>query len=230
MTQNAHSALEAGATHIDTSVLGIGERNGITPLGALMARMIVTAPEYTKSKYNLKELKALETLVANIVQIDIPYNNVLVLFLFCSQNLANFGIIACHARTPCHESLENVTKTDHVIVASVHSHIRQASTPRPYSTTLRQTYEIINPEDFGLSRYVCINSRVTGWNAVRSRADKLGLYNMSDDQIKQVLRFVSTDERRDSTAKIKKLADIRPLGIEDTDSILRSFHRELQAA
>jgi homocitrate synthase len=27
---NAYCALEAGATHIDTSVLGIGERNGIT--------------------------------------------------------------------------------------------------------------------------------------------------------------------------------------------------------
>jgi len=33
---NAYSALEAGATHIDTSVLGIGERNGITSLGGLM--------------------------------------------------------------------------------------------------------------------------------------------------------------------------------------------------
>lgn len=29
---NALCALEAGATHVDTSVLGIGERNGITPL------------------------------------------------------------------------------------------------------------------------------------------------------------------------------------------------------
>ena len=33
---NAYCALEAGATHVDTSVLGIGERNGITPLGGLM--------------------------------------------------------------------------------------------------------------------------------------------------------------------------------------------------
>ncbi|KAI0514697.1 homocitrate synthase [Xylaria bambusicola] len=171
--QNAHSALEAGATHIDTSVLGIGD-NGITPLGSLMARMIVTAPEYTKAKYNLMELKALETLVADIVQITIPYNN-------CAFT---------------HK-------------AGIHA---KAILNNP------STYEIINPEDFGLSRYVCINSRITGWNAVRSRADQLGLYNMSDDQIKQV------------TAKIKKLADIRPLGIEDTDSLLRSFHLELQAA
>lgn len=40
-----------------------------------MARMVVTAPEYTKSKYKLKELKALEELVADAVQINIPFNN-----------------------------------------------------------------------------------------------------------------------------------------------------------
>jgi hypothetical protein len=32
------------------------------------------------------------------------------------------------------------------------------------------------------------------------------------------------------TAKIKKMADVRPLAIDDTDSILRSFHLELQDA
>lgn len=47
------------------------------------------------------------------------------------------------------------------------------------------TYEIINPEDFGLSRYVNITSRITGWNAVKSRVDQLGL-SMTDDQVKQV--------------------------------------------
>lgn len=54
---NAYCALEAGATHIDTSVLGIGERNGITSLGGLMARMVVTSPEYVKSKYKLHMIK-----------------------------------------------------------------------------------------------------------------------------------------------------------------------------
>lgn len=37
-----------------------------------MARMIVSAPEYVKSKYNLKSLKDLEELVASAVQINIP--------------------------------------------------------------------------------------------------------------------------------------------------------------
>lgn len=30
------------------------------------------------------------------------------------------------------------------------------------------------------------------------------------------------------TQKIKQLADIRPLAIDDTDSIIRSYHLELQ--
>jgi homocitrate synthase len=39
-------AIEGGATHIDTCILGIGERNGITPLGGFLARM------YTINKVN----------------------------------------------------------------------------------------------------------------------------------------------------------------------------------
>ncbi len=58
---------------------------------------------------------------------------------------------------------------------------------------------------------------------------------MSDEQVKEVYvasRFLLTPQRRRlltgiySTAKIKQLADIRPLAIDDTDSILRSFHAE----
>ncbi|HRF99004.1 MAG TPA: homocitrate synthase, partial [Aggregatilineales bacterium] len=43
---NACAALEAGATHIDTTVLGIGERNGITPLGGLIARLYTLDKSY----------------------------------------------------------------------------------------------------------------------------------------------------------------------------------------
>lgn len=50
---NAFCALEAGATHIDTSVLGIGERNGITPLGALIARMYVVNVRIFKSIFRV---------------------------------------------------------------------------------------------------------------------------------------------------------------------------------
>lgn len=37
-----------------------------------MARMVVTSLDYVKDKYNLKELKSLETLVADAVQIVCP--------------------------------------------------------------------------------------------------------------------------------------------------------------
>jgi len=74
-TANAYVALEAGATHIDTSILGIGERNGITPLGGLLARMYAADKEYIKGKYNLEKLRDLENIVAEAVTVSIPFNN-----------------------------------------------------------------------------------------------------------------------------------------------------------
>ncbi len=70
---NALCALQAGATHIDTTVLGIGERNGITPLGSLIARLYTINPELVR-KYNLPMLREIETLVAGKVGIDVPFN------------------------------------------------------------------------------------------------------------------------------------------------------------
>jgi homocitrate synthase len=76
------------------------------------------------------------------------------------------------------------------------------------------TYEILNPEDFGLTRYVHFASRLTGWNAVKTRVAQLGLA-LTDQQCKDV------------TSKIKALADVRPIAIDDADSIIRSFHFEV---
>ena len=72
---NAYTALEGGARLIDVSVLGIGERNGITPLGGLMARMIAADREYVLSKYKVHKLRDIENLVAEAVQVNIPFNN-----------------------------------------------------------------------------------------------------------------------------------------------------------
>eukprot|EP00039_Didymoeca_costata_P013869 m.217610 g.217610 ORF g.217610 m.217610 type:complete len:567 (-) comp15888_c0_seq9:1087-2787(-) len=74
-TANALMALEGGATHIDACVLGIGERNGITPLGAFLARMYSLDKEYIIERYNLKLLHHLERYVAQLAEIDIPFNN-----------------------------------------------------------------------------------------------------------------------------------------------------------
>ncbi|KAK4191319.1 hypothetical protein QBC35DRAFT_538265 [Podospora australis] len=73
------------------------------------------------------------------------------------------------------------------------------------------TYEIIDPADFGMTRYVYCASRLTGWNAIKVRVEQLGL-TMADDQVKEVTR------------KIKPMAGIRPISIDDTDSIIRTFH------
>ncbi|HSB18414.1 MAG TPA: homocitrate synthase [Anaeromyxobacteraceae bacterium] len=72
---NAYEALAAGATHVDVSVLGIGERVGITPLGALIARMFALEPEAVGGRYRLGQLPELERLVARAAGVEIPFNN-----------------------------------------------------------------------------------------------------------------------------------------------------------
>ena len=78
------------------------------------------------------------------------------------------------------------------------------------------TYEILKPEDFGLTRYVSIGHRLTGWNAVKSRVEQLQL-ELTDDQIK------------DATAKIKELADVRTQTMEDVDTVLRVYHSAIKS-
>lgn len=169
---NAYTALEAGAKFIDTCVLGIGERNGIVPLGGFMARMVVSAPDYVKSKYKLANIRELENLVAEIVQVNIPFNNPITGFCAFTHK------------------------------AGIHA---KAILANP------STYEILNPTDFGLTRYIHFANRLTGWNAIKARVEQLNL-NMTDDQIKIV------------TTQIKQMGDVRPLGIEDVDSIIKAFH------
>ncbi len=72
---NSYAAIKAGAKYVDVTVLGIGERNGITPLGGLLARMIVDNPEYIKTKYKLPHLKQIENYIAQVTSIGIPFNN-----------------------------------------------------------------------------------------------------------------------------------------------------------
>ena len=59
------------------SVLGIGERNGISSLGGFVARMLTIDREYVKSKYDLTKLKA--------VEVKIPFNNPVT--GFCDRSL-----------------------------------------------------------------------------------------------------------------------------------------------
>jgi homocitrate synthase len=73
---NSYEAVAAGATHVDVSVLGIGERVGITPLGAFVARLFALDPQAIAQRYQLGQLRELERLVARVTGIEIPFNNV----------------------------------------------------------------------------------------------------------------------------------------------------------
>jgi homocitrate synthase len=74
---NAHEALAAGATHLDVSVLGIGERVGITPLAGIVARTYSLDPQGIAGRYRLGQLRELERLVARTCSIEIPFNSYL---------------------------------------------------------------------------------------------------------------------------------------------------------
>lgn len=192
---NAYCALEAGATHIDTSVIGIGERNGITPLGGLMARMIVADRDYVKGKYDLHKLKAIEDLVADSVEINIPFNNYITGF---SAFTHKAGI---HAKA----ILANPSTYEIIDPADV------CLLPLPL---VSHWISVLTISQFGMKRYVHFASRLTGWNAIKSRVEQLSL-TMTDAQVKLC------------TAKIKALADVRPIAIDDADSIIRTFYSNL---
>lgn len=167
---NAFCALEAGATHVDTSVLGIGERNGIAPLGGLVARMYAYDRNLT-AKYKLPLIRELDNLVADIVGVGIPFNNY----------------------------ITGITAFTHK--AGIHA---KAVLNKP------ETYEILDPHDFGLTRYISIAHRLTGWNAIKDRAEQLNLH-LSEAALKA------------ATAHIKRLADEKPIGLDDVDAVLREW-------
>jgi homocitrate synthase len=174
---NACAALEAGATHIDTTVLGIGERNGITPLGGLIARLYTLDRAYV-AKYNLTLLPQIDRLIADICDLDIPFNNYIT---GASAFIHKAGI---HAKA---------------VLADP------------------GTYEILRPEDFGLTRAIAIGHRLTGWNAVRDRAETLGLH-------------LDEDTLRALTHTIKQRADTHPLTLAEIDALLRDAAAALLVA
>jgi len=165
---NACAALEAGATHIDTTILGIGERNGITPLGGLLARLYTLSRTYVE-KYELRLLPILDKYIADTCNIQIPFNNYIT---GASAFIHKAGI---HAKA---------------VLADPN------------------TYEILRPEDFGLTREIAIGHRLTGWNAMRERARTLGL-QLEDNVVRSI------------TLIVKQRADLHPLTLDEVDGLLR---------
>ena len=115
------------------AVLGIGERVGITPLGGLVACLYAANPEYVKAKYNLPMLREIENLVAEAVEVSVPFMN----------PITYVGSKSVHGNPDfVHSGYCAFTHK-----AGIHA---KAILNNP------STYEILKPEDFGLTRYVSI--------------------------------------------------------------------------
>ncbi|CAM2006814.1 homocitrate synthase [Acanthopleuribacter pedis] len=164
---NAFAAWEAGATHIDTTVLGIGERNGIAPLSDWVARLHATAPRLT-AHYHLPGLVGLDRLVAEMIGLEIPF-------------------------TGCVTSFCAFTHKAGIHTKAVINH--------------PQTYEILAPEAFGLTREILTGHRLTGWNAVAARGEALGVH-LCPDEARSVARF------------IKAISDRGPLNQDQVDQCI----------
>lgn len=74
-TANALSAVKNGANWVDTTILGIGERTGITPLSIFLAGLHVNNPSLV-SNYHLEYLTSADQMLANILGIKVPFNMV----------------------------------------------------------------------------------------------------------------------------------------------------------
>ena len=166
---NACAALQAGATHVDTTVLGIGERNGITPLGGLIARLYTLERSYVR-KYDLALLPQIDQMIADYCGLEIPFNN------YITGSSAFIHKAGIHAKAV----LADPT-----------------------------TYEVIDPVEFGLDREIAIGHRLTGWNAVRARAQALGL-SIDDDTLRAITR------------DIKTRADDAQVSLDEIDTMLRA--------
>src|SRR2546430_11301147 len=72
------------------------------------------------------------------------------------------------------------------------------------------SYEILDPADFGLARTINVAHRLTGKHAIDHRARELGL-EFGEDELRKITR------------RIKTLADSGPLSMDQLDSLLRDW-------
>ena len=168
--------------------------------------MLVADRDYVRGKYDLTKLKPIEDLVANAVEINVPFKLVVLAPSTCYRRL----------NTPQLETEVFVlifpNSSNYITGFCAFTH--KAGIHAKAILANPTTYEIINPADFGMTRYVHFASRLTGWNAIKSRVQQLNL-DMTDSQIKQC------------TTRIKAMADVRHLTIEDTDTIINTFYENL---
>jgi homocitrate synthase len=170
---NALAALEAGADCVDATVLGIGERNGITSLSGLVAALY-THYRPLLERYDLHRLPELDRAVAALLGIPIPFNSP-------------------------------------ITSESAFSHRAGVHTKAVLQSP--ESYEVLDPARFGLTRRIDCVSRMVGRHALHARAAALGL---------------ALDAHRTSTALtlVKILADAGEVSQTQVDDILRGCATE----
>lgn len=108
-----------------------------------MACLYAANPEYVKSKYNLPMLREIENLVAEAVEVNIPFMNPITYAIV----LPFFFAIIKMTKIFVPGSFFSSGYCAFTHKAGIHA---KAILNNP------STYEILKPEDFGLTRYVSI--------------------------------------------------------------------------
>ena len=70
---NALSAIKSGANWVDTTLLGIGERSGITALSTFLAALYIFDHEISK-RYRLQYVTEAENTLAGMIGKEVPFN------------------------------------------------------------------------------------------------------------------------------------------------------------
>ncbi len=68
---NSLAALQAGANWVSTTLMGIGERTGITPLSSLLVNLFVLDSQVA-ARYNLRWLTQAELYISRVCRIEMP--------------------------------------------------------------------------------------------------------------------------------------------------------------
>ncbi|MEI6222009.1 MAG: homocitrate synthase [bacterium] len=170
---NALSFLEGGGTYVNTTMLGIGERNGITSISGLISRVLPFLPSVAQ-KYDLTLLRVLDQTIADILGIDIPFTQPL------------------------------TSKTAFTHKAGMHT---KAVLQNP------ESYEIFDPNIFGMQRKIQYASSITGKHAVAQRLKDLGYADFSEKQVMEItkeMKNLSSDNKfsdEDFDRELKRLAE-----------------------
>lgn len=163
-TANSLAGIKAGATQVECTINGLGERAGNCSLEEIVMNL-KTRKEYYNADTNIntKEIYKTSRLVSNLTGLIVQVNKAVV-----------------GANAFAHE-------------AGIH----QAGVLRA-----RETYEIMNPKDIGLTESLLVLGKHSGRNAFEKRLSDMG-YNLSPEAIEKSFEAfkVLADKKKDITER-----------------------------